>query len=55
MENKNLLLTSGNISVGGDEQLARFAIPIKFVTAERKPVFDTSQYNSVIDSCLMVY
>lgn len=26
------------IPVGGDEQLERFAIPIKFVTAEREAV-----------------
>jgi len=32
------LLTCGNISGGGDEQLARLAILIRFVTVERNTV-----------------
>jgi hypothetical protein len=37
------LLTCGNISVGGDEQLARFAIPIRFLTAERKAISNAAR------------
>jgi len=42
-KNKKLWPTSGNISVGGDEQLARFAIPIKFLTAERKAISNAAR------------
>jgi hypothetical protein len=35
-QNKLLVLTCGNISVGKEAQFERLAISIKFVTAERK-------------------